>query len=283
MGAHIEETTFHGQPVLALQSADGARALVSLFGAQVLAWQPARGDEALYLSEEALFDGRSPIRGGIPVCFPQFSDRGRLPRHGFARTEPWALRETRCKERYAMAVFGLCENDQTLALWPHAFEAELTLALEGQRLDVEFEVTNTGHAPFAFTAALHTYLRVREVEHVRVEGLSGLMYQEHGDRHRTTHRDGADALVVDGPLDRLYTGVTRPLLLQEPHRNLSIETEGFPDAAIWNPWEEASAALPDLPAGGFRRFLCIEAAAARQRIELDAGQSWWGRQTLIAL
>lgn len=37
-------------------------------------------------------DGSRPLRGGIPVCFPQFSDCGPLEKqHGFARDEVWEL------------------------------------------------------------------------------------------------------------------------------------------------------------------------------------------------
>ena len=40
----------------------------------------------------AVFDGTQPIRGGVPVVFPQF---GRpdpsLPMHGFARSSRWTV------------------------------------------------------------------------------------------------------------------------------------------------------------------------------------------------
>jgi glucose-6-phosphate 1-epimerase len=79
MTAHIETAELHGQPVLKLQTPDGAVALISLFGAQVLSWVPAGGEDRLYLSPEAVFDGATPIRGGVPLCFPSSPAAARCP------------------------------------------------------------------------------------------------------------------------------------------------------------------------------------------------------------
>ena len=88
---HAESTTFRDTPCIRLHS-DGATALVALHGAHVLSWQPADGRERLFLSDRAVFDGQAAIRGGIPVVFPQFAERGPLRKHGFARTAPWTFR-----------------------------------------------------------------------------------------------------------------------------------------------------------------------------------------------
>jgi glucose-6-phosphate 1-epimerase len=52
---------------------------------------------------------------------------------------------------------------------------------------------------------------------------------------------------------------------------------------VWNPWEEKCAALPDMPKDGFRRMLCVESAAAAKPVALEPGDTWFGRQTLVAL
>ncbi|MBP6132709.1 D-hexose-6-phosphate mutarotase [Thauera sp.] len=282
MPATIEPTEFHGQPALRLATASGARAVVALHGAQVLSWAPPGGEERLYLSPKAVFDGHSAVRGGIPVCFPQFADLGPLPAHGFARNRRWSLTTERSGKDFALAGLTLADDEATRALWPYAFSAELSILIEDSRLDLELEITNTGDEAFEFTAALHTYLAVREVEESRIEGLHGFSYRDKTDADRI-QRDSGDALVIESETDRVYHEVNRPLLLREYHRSLGVNADGFPDVVVWNPWIERSAAIADLPDDGFRRMLCIEAAAARQPVRVQPGESWWGRQTLVAL
>jgi glucose-6-phosphate 1-epimerase len=258
MAAGIERIDFKGLPALRLGAGNGASAVVSLFGGQVLSWTPPGGQERLYLSPAARFDGSTPIRGGIPVCFPQFADLGPLPQHGFARTANWSVLNERSGEGYALATLGLRDDDATRALWPHAFTAELSVLVEDARLDLE-------------------------VEEARVEGLHGYSYRDKADANRIG-RDSGDVLLIEAETDRVYHGVERPLLLREYDRSLGINNaDGFVDVAVWNPWVERSAAIADLPDDAFRRMLCIEAAAARQPVQLAAGKSWWGRQTLVAL
>ena len=280
MPAQFNSTTVHGQPAIRVCSRDGAEAALSLFGGQLLHWQPAGGKPWLYLSEQAKFDGDHAIRGGVPVSFPQFSALGKLPRHGLVRSAPWRLIEKRELDGDAMITVGVESNDASRALWPFDFALELTVNVGGNRLDVELSVSNTGYSAFAFTAALHTYLRVAEVELTRLEGLSGHRYQDAGDDH-AVKADAGETLIVDAPVDRIYRDAPRELSLFDNGRRLSIVHEQFPDTVVWNPWEDGARALDDMPDSDFRRMLCVEAAAAGQRIELGADDSWWGRQSLI--
>ena len=43
---------------------------VLLFGAHVLSWKTAKGQEKLFLSSKAYLDGSKAVRGGIPLIFP---------------------------------------------------------------------------------------------------------------------------------------------------------------------------------------------------------------------
>lgn len=282
MAATIERIDFHGLPALRLRTKGGAVAVVSLHGAQVLSWTPPGGSERLYLSPKAIFDGRSAIRGGIPVCFPQFADLGPLPAHGFARNATWSVVTERTGDDFALLTLGLADDEATRALWPHPFRAELGVLIEDSRLDLELEIENTGEQPLEFTAALHTYLAVREVEESRLEGLHGFEYRDKTDANRIK-RDSGDVVLIEAETDRVYHNVNRPLLLREYNRSLGINADGFQDVVVWNPWVERSAAIADLPDDGFRRMLCVEAAAAREPVRLPAGETWWGRQTLVAL
>ncbi len=280
MSSTIDSIEYHGQPALQLTCASGASAVISLFGAQVLSWKPDGRTERLHLSERAHFDDKTPIRGGIPVCFPQFAALGKLPRHGFLRTMNWQSAQQRSEQDFAMATLTAASDEHTQSLWPHMFSAELTVLIEGTRLDVELEIRNDGYAPFAFTAALHTYLRVDEVENARLAGLHGHQYLDAGGKQ--PRRDNDEVLTINDEIDRIYHDVGHPLVLVDGDREMRLQNSGFPDVVIWNPWEQKSAQLDDMPERGFRRMLCIEAAATRTRIALDAGTSWTGRQTLLA-
>lgn len=282
MTAHIETAELHGQPVLKLQTPDGAVALISLFGAQVLSWVPAGGEDRLYLSPDAVFDGATPIRGGVPLCFPQFAGRGPLPKHGFARNRLWEVSNTRAGKDFALATLSLADDEASRAVWPHAFSAEMSVSISGDRLDLELEVDNTGSTPFSFTAALHTYLKVREVEHLRIEGLRGLDYCDSADGDAIKKETGV-GVSIEAEMDRIYHNAPPTLLVREDSRAMGIHSQNFPDVVVWNPWEDKCAALADMPADGFRRMLCVEAAAVREPVELAPGASWWGRQSLVAM
>lgn len=281
MKPSIEEIEFHGIPALRLNGPRGASAVVSTLGGQVLSWITPDGRERLFLSDKAVFDGSVPIRGGIPVCWPQFAGLGDLPKHGFVRTRIWQVGAQRSGDDYALATLELSDDEATRALWPHTFHLELTVMLEADRLDLELSVTNTGGAEFAFTGALHTYLRVVQVEDVTLEGLYGHDYRDAA-KGDVVIRDTGTHIAVEGEMDRVYRRVKRPQLLQAGNLSLAAQSQGFPDVVVWNPWVDKCATMADMPADGWRHMLCVEAVAERP-VTVAAGDEWYGRQTLVAV
>jgi glucose-6-phosphate 1-epimerase len=269
-------------PVITLHADDGAVAEVHRHGAHVTSWRPAGDDEdRLYLSARSEFGGSAAIRGGVPVIFPQFAAEGPLPRHGFARTSLWSLGGiAREADGTAEAHFVLRDSPETRAIWHAAFKAVLSVTVVARQLAISLRVENVGEQPFSFTAALHTYLRVRDVDEAEIHGLRGTLFRVSGDR--ALHADDADRLQARDYVDRVYVGAPSSLELRERDRSLVIDAEGFPDAVIWNPGRERAAALHDLEPGDDRRFLCVEAAAVQTPITLGAGRLWAGTQTLTA-
>lgn len=269
--------------ILRLVAPDGAAVTIALHGAHILSWLPAGGVEQLYLSPRSEFTPGKAIRGGVPVCFPQFAERGPLPKHGFARTLPWELVSQEVGKDDALVVLRLRDSDATRALWPHAFELELSVRVSGRTLDIELACENTGDAALQFTAALHTYLRVGDLDAVSVEGLSGLRYFDSIKQAEALQR--MDLLLTGEKgvldLDRIYFGVKeRPLLVTEDRRQVVVQQQGFDDAVVWNPGPERCAKLADMPADGWSEMLCVEAACVGRPVELQAGESWVGRQSL---
>jgi len=254
--------------------AEGASALVALRGAQLLSWIPADGRERLFLSECADFSPGTAIRGGVPVIFPQFAERGMLRKHGFARLLDWAF----LGAIDGAAVFELRDGPATAA-WPHAFACRLSIVPAAATLDIALEVENRGAAPFAFTAALHTYLRVDDIGAVTLEGLHGCDYEDSA-AGGTLRREDQPVLAFDGEIDRIYGEVVAPLLLADGEHRLAIAQEGFSDTVVWNPGEQLAARMGDLGPGDWRRFACVEAAQALQPVVLAPGGRWCGSQRL---
>jgi glucose-6-phosphate 1-epimerase len=272
---------YHGMPAVALRSPDGAEAVVLEYGGHIVSWKPANGVERIYVSPKAVFAEGTPIRGGVPVIFPQFGNRGNLQGHGFARNLNWTLVDARAGDDFAIAHLRLTDTPETRAMWPHEFALEIAVNITGARLDIELEVINTGSTAFDFTAALHTYLAVREVEECGVEGLQGLGYFD--SLTKKEFRETKSTLIIDQQVDRIYYNAQKPLMLNEPQRGLVIQSENMPDTVIWNPWEERCAQFADMPKDGFRHMICVESAVIRDPASLEPGAEWWGRQTLLAL
>jgi glucose-6-phosphate 1-epimerase len=269
-------------PKVVLVARDGARAEIYLHGAHLTSWTPAGAeDDRLFLSARSHFAENVAIRGGIPVCFPQFSAQGPLPNHGFARVTPWHLASAGlATDGSACAVLRLADSAATRQLWPRAFALELAVTLSGPWLDIRLSVRNAGTERFDFTAALHTYLRVADAAATTVHGLDGARFHDKV-RGQRDCLQRASELRIDGEVDRIYCAAPGDLEVRESARALGVEATGFPDTVVWNPGT-AAASLADLEPGGEKRMLCIEAAAAANPVALDAGGTWRGSQRLTA-
>jgi glucose-6-phosphate 1-epimerase len=264
-----------GRVVLASDA--GGRAEVTAHGAHVIRWTDASGGEVLYLSPRSKFGEGESIRGGIPVIFPQFADLGTLPKHGFARTAEWEIVERDASR----AVLRLTDSPATRAIWDHAFEAELRVAL-GDALTVALAVRNTGADAFGFTCALHNYFRVEDVRRAAVLGLRGVRFHDKVAGGERTQED--DELRFTGETDRVFFDAAAELRIrdEEGGRTIVITRHGFPDAVVWNPWADKARAMDDLGEDQFPRFVCVEAAHVGSPVHLQPGERWEARQTVSA-
>lgn len=276
----VETSIFHGLPAIRLHANDGSTATITLQGAHVVSWTDAQGLERLYLSPTSRFEAGQAIRGGVPVIFPQFSMRGPLPRHGFARTAAWTVVDAPQASADCRVTLRLCSNADTRALWPHAFVCELTVALEDDHLCMRLEVSNPGTTPFSFQAALHTYLAVGAIGSVRLSGLENCVFEDTTQAHGPRAADPQTVLHIDGTTDRIYYDTPSQLGLQSDHGALALEHQGFCDVVVWNPGKTGEGAFADLPLDGYQHFVCVEAALIGRACELGAGECWVGVQTL---
>ena len=192
-----------GLPKLTLVAPDGARAEVYLYGAHVVSWIPAGGRERLFLSRKSAFRHGAPIRGGIPIVFPQFGMSGPLPLHGLVRLMTWELASAEVAGEGAAARFRLTDTLESRAQWDHGFEAEFAVEIGGTAFSATLAVTNTGADAFDFTTSFHTYLAVDKISETAVEGLVGLTYRNAAAGGVEVQEDAA---LVDfrGEVNRIY-------------------------------------------------------------------------------
>ena len=269
---------FAGQPCVRLRLDADNQVLVALHGGHVLSWV-AKGTEQLYLSPRSLLDGRSAIRGGVPVCFPQFNERGPLPKHGFARNLPWVAGDAlQDANGVVQLLLTLDSSPATLALWPHTFRLQLMLTLAPGSLALDVSVDNTGSAPLSFMLALHTYFRVADIAQTRVDGLDGCAsWDSLVDVH--SHQQGA--IHFTGEFDRVFTAAAAPLQFTDGHKTVQVaQTASLGNTVVWNPGAAKCATLADMPPDGFVQMLCIEAAQIDTPVTLAAGARWTGGQCL---
>jgi glucose-6-phosphate 1-epimerase len=269
-----------GEASVGLRNAAGDSATVSLHGAQLLSWRPAGELEQLYASPLSQPSKGKSVRGGTPVCFPQFSDRGPLTKHGFARTSRWELLTPAVAGAEVVEARFQLDTAMVPGAWPHDFCLVLAVRLGPRWLELQLQAANTGRSPFDFTAALHTYLSVPDVRQATLEGLAGLTYEDAADAN-ALKQDGAPVLHFSGETDRVYRKVPGPLHLQAPAMaSRVVAQQGFQDAVVWNPGPAKAARLGDMPPDDWTRTLCIEAAAIAEPVRLAPGRTWTGLQRI---
>jgi len=239
--------------------------------------------EIMYLSPDAKFGDSDAIRGGIPVCFPQFGPKGfGLPQHGFARkSNDWELANG--GEQGHMAEFVLRDTEATRSSsWPHLFELRYQIMFDAEgELVTRMRLRNTGRDDFKFTCALHSYFCVDDITQTTVEGLSGVEYEDALDEANPVKTEDRDVIDFAGNVDRVYG--PSPLVVRmidgKKGRCVAIAKD-FPDVVVWNPWDEKTKAMGDMPDDDYKKFVCIEVGAIREPVTVKAGEEWTASQKI---
>ena len=250
---------------------NGASVVVALQGAHVVGWTTASGATPLYLSPKAAFQRGKAIRGGVPICWPQFSDMGTLPAHGVARTSSdWTVSEN-------------AKGVLTLAM-PYLDTGVLRFTVRLDAEHVEFELSFNASASasaFEFHAALHTYFAVPDVKQVLVQGaLDECAYADN--LLRREMQPAAPIRVVDREIDRIYkaTHGRSVSLTCAGMAPLTIRGPGFEDTVLWNPWVERTKKIGDLPEDAYQHFVCVESGSIFSKVRVEPGATWRASQII---
>ncbi|XP_044464554.1 putative glucose-6-phosphate 1-epimerase [Mangifera indica] len=282
----------NGLEKVILRDPRGSSAEVYLYGGHVTSWKNDHGEELLFVSSKAIYKPPKAVRGGIPICFPQFSNHGSLEQHGFARNRFWTVDDDLYPfptnpSNNAFIDLILRPSEEDLKIWPHSFEFRLRVALgPGGDLMLTSRIRNTNAdgKPFTFTFAYHTYFSVSDISEVRVEGLETLDYLDNlQNKERFTEQ--GDAITFESEVDKIYlsTPTKIAILDHEKKRTFVIRKDGLPDAVVWNPWDKKAKAMVDFGDDEYKHMLCVEAAAIEKPITLKPGEEWRGRQELSAV
>lgn len=279
---------WNGIDQVVLRNPQGASARVSLHGGQVTSWRNEQGEELLFTSSKAIFKPPKAMRGGIPICFPQFGNCGSLEQHGFARNKLWTIDENppllppNDSHGKSFVDLLLKPSEEDLKGWPHSYEFRLRISLAADGvLTLISRIRNINGRPFSFSFAYHTYLSVSDISEVRIEGLETLDYLDNlCQRERFTEQ--GDAITFESEVDRVYLSSSHliAVLDHEKKRTFVIRKEGLPDVVVWNPWDKKSKAMADFGDEEYKQMLCVDGAAIEKPITLKPGEEWTGRLEL---
>lgn len=266
-----------------LKSAGKSAVKVHHHGAHVTSWTNSAGCEMIYTSPSAIYDGKKAIRGGIPICFPQFGKHGPLHQHGFARNTLWTRDTTFAKPADGDGVrFILKDSESTrTSKWPHRFLAAYTISLSatGDSLCVSLEITNNNdEESFTFTTALHSYF-ICDATATTLAGFDGLSYADNiGSDGPGNVKLQSGSISFGKEVDRVYRSTPDDLSISNV--GLTLHKVNLPDAVVWNPYMEKAAALSDMPDDDWEKFICIEPARVYEPAVLGPGETWVCKLTM---
>jgi glucose-6-phosphate 1-epimerase len=264
---------FQGLPALLIDTPQ-SKCAISLFGAHVLSFTPKDFSDLFWMSPTNKRPP-SPIRGGVPLCWPHFAKQGQpdtAPQHGSARTQQWKVSLAQ----------QMSNGDIELALIPadahyHAMSVMLTLRI-GATLSQALTTVNMTKVPFTLTQAFHTYFRVGDARKIHVTGLRGKKYLSKFDNFAEFTQEGDFCLEEKSEMrsDRIYQKVAGSYVMHDPvlGRNISLSSEGSNTLVVWNPGAEAIKSFSDIPHDAWPDYFCLEVAnAGEEVITLAPGES----------
>lgn len=244
---------------------DFAQATLTTHGATVLSFIPktgsSAGEDIIWVSPAALYDGKKPVRGGVPVCWPWFgahpTEQG-MPAHGVVRNATWQLEAVNALENGIIEVImSISASEQTLALWPHAFNLSLRVEI-GEQLAMTLTTHNPNAYDLEITEALHTYFAVADCQNTVIKGLDKAVHLNKLEEVPAEAQEGD--VTLKPPMDSVYLGQLGPMTFEDVnhHRTICIEQNGQ-SAVVWSPGPEGVKGFADIPDQVWSTFMCVEA------------------------
>jgi len=268
--------------VVVLDRGNNTTCTVNLHGATVVSWR-VNNQEQLFVSKQSVFDGKRPIRGGIPIVFPHFGPAPQGPSHGFARICRWELKKPpeRLPTGDVEALFQLLDSEYTRAVWNYSFSLTYRLILREKELHFNISVYNPAAETLSCNLLLHTYFKVPDVRRCQITGLRGCTYIDKT-RDNTLYQEHRDVVSVSEWTDRIYQNTPLEHIITNvvSGRKMRIQKYNFVDTVIWNPWQDKARELPDFAEEEFPNMVCVEAGHVSTPIILPCGTVFEASQIL---
>lgn len=250
-----------------------AKAKVSLYGGQVLSWQPHGEKEVFWLSKRSAFGQGKAIRGGIPLCWPWFGahpndDANKAGNHGFAREQLWQLENIDINAQ-GVEVRLVWQGEGMNDLWPFACQLKQSLFF-GYSFKQSLQMTNLSTSDAYYSVALHSYFSVSSPKNIKIAALELASFNDKLTGQLCTAQTLKNGV---GPVDRIYHSNSVMNIVDSGHqRTIKLKARNIKQWVFWNPGVELANAMVDIHASGEQEFVCLEAANTQRQL-LPAGQS----------
>ncbi|XP_014288342.1 uncharacterized protein [Halyomorpha halys] len=270
--------------VVVLDRGNNTTCTVNLHGATVVSWR-VNNQEQIFVSKQSVFDGRRPIRGGIPLVFPQYgSENPQIPNHGFARVSRWKVE----KPPEALmggdveAIFSLRDNEFIRTnYWNNTFRLSYRLILREKELHFIIGVYNPSkEVTITFNLLLHTYFKVPDVRRCQITGLHGCTFI---DKTRIgVFQEGRESVTINEWTDRLYQNTTQEHVITNvvSGRKMRLQKYNFPDTVIWNPWSDHAKDVSDFGPNEYPNMICVKSGHVSNPVVLHPGTAFEASQIL---
>lgn len=265
----ITLASFNDIPALQISRPE-CSALVSLFGGQIMTFQPAGERPLLWPNPDLQWSRKHSLRQGSPVCWPWFGSFRRNPAtvrdsisalgfdsqtdlsHGPARLIDWQLLEADETPSSSRLLLSLPTGNKLLSVTAE-YEFGLTM-------HCRLTTTNHGYQPVAISKALHSYLAVGDIADITVHGLDSCSYIDALDGWNRKQQSGT--VRIDQEVDRIYIDTPVVLAIRDDRwkRTLRVESADSRSSVLWNPWIDKGSALSQFSADSYRSMLCLETA-----------------------
>lgn len=217
-------------------------AKVALQGAHLFSWQPKHTkQDVLWTSEIEPFKMGNAIRGGVPICYPNFGaglDGKQTPFHGTARTSLWEFVDYTVEENGVRLVFQLLPVSRV----------EMIL---GETCQIQF----THLTDMSSQVALHTYFNLADITQTEVSDLPTLCFNSLTKSEQAVENPRKIAENVDC----IYQ-IEKPITFIHDHgnnRKIEIEHQNASELVLWNPWQNTVSSMSD---SGYQKMVCVETA-----------------------